>query len=37
MSFIKAMRLFYMKEGYDYKEATRHAVADYEFWRNLLT
>jgi hypothetical protein len=36
MSFIKAMRDYYMRAGMDYREASRHAMADYDFFRNIF-
>jgi hypothetical protein len=30
------MRRYYLATGYDYKEATRHATADYDWWREQL-
>lgn len=35
-SFYQKAREFYMKEGFDYKEASRHATADEKMWRDLL-
>jgi len=34
--FYEAARDYYLKQGYDYKEASRHAKADENFWYELL-
>ena len=36
VNFVKKARKFYLSEGYSYKEATRHATADYHWWRQIL-
>lgn len=35
-TFVSRMRRYYLATGYDYKEATRHATADYDWWRAQL-
>ncbi len=35
-SFVNRMRQYYLATGHDYKEATRHATADYDWWRAQL-
>lgn len=35
-SFVNRQRQYYLATGYDYKEATRHAQADRDWWRQAL-
>jgi len=35
-SFVNRMRQYYLASGCDYKEATRHAQADRDWWRQQL-
>jgi hypothetical protein len=35
-SFYAVARDFYLKEGFDFKEASRHAKADEDMWYELL-
>lgn len=36
MSFYKAMYRYYRTHGYDHTDASRHARADCDYWRNIL-
>ena len=35
-TFVGKLRAYYLRHGYDYKEATRHAEADRDWWLERL-
>jgi len=37
MTFIEKMKDYYINHGYSYADATRHATADLEYWKAILS